>query len=148
MAKLNVPYVLMQNNKSWETMHETNSETNIIDTVIDFLEENAIKLRELGADKIILDPGFGFGKTMEQNYILLAKLHLFQFVEGPLLIGISRKSLITSVLNIKPEDAVSATSALHFFCLNKWAKILRVHDVKEAKQTALLLRMFKDSNSG
>ena len=133
----------MHNSENLKTMHKKNSETNITDTVIEFLEENLQTLRKLGADKIILDPGFGFGKTTEQNYELLANLHLLKIIQGPVLVGISRKSMITTVLNINPKDAVSATSALHLFALNKWAKILRVHDVKEAKETAVLFKTIK-----
>ncbi len=141
VARLNVPYILMHSNKSLETLHEKkiNTDDNIHQALITFFESRIKKLNKLGFSQIIIDPGIGFGKTIEQNYELVRHSELFNTFNQPIMIGVSRKSMITQVLNVKPKDALNATSVLHVFCLAEGAKILRVHNVKEAKQTALLV---------
>ena len=93
------------------------------------------QLRDLGVKDIILDPGFGFGKTMEHNYELLSHLEEFRIFELPLLVGVSRKSMIYRLLDITPQEALNGTTVLDTICLLKGADILRVHDVKEAVET-------------
>jgi len=93
------------------------------------------KLRTLGLKDIIIDPGFGFGKEIDHNFRLLKSLHAFKILDVPILAGISRKSFIYKTLNTSPEEALTGTIALHMIALQQGAKILRVHDVKEAVQT-------------
>ena len=100
-------------------------------------------LRNMGVSDIILDPGFGFSKTVEQNYELFAHLDDFQIFEMPLLVGISRKSMIWRKLEITPENALNGTTALHMMALDKGTGILRVHDVKEAVETVKLFMSVK-----
>jgi dihydropteroate synthase len=96
------------------------------------------QLRSLGVEDIILDPGFGFGKTVAHNYALLNNLHVFRMTELPILAGISRKSMICKVLGVKPENALNGTTALHMVALQQGARLLRVHDVKEAIEVVKL----------
>ena len=100
-------------------------------------------LRSLGVKDVIVDPGFGFGKTIDQNYTLLKKLNVFSIMEVPVLVGLSRKSMIYKLLNISAESALSATAALHWKALDGGASILRVHDVKEAME---VLRLWNKIN--
>lgn len=144
VAKLNVPYILMHNNSSFKTMHDKRTENaNLNNEIIDFFKERISKLKGLGFSKIILDPGFGFGKTQEQNYGMVRDLGLQSIFEEPFLVGVSRKSMVTKLFGIKAEESVAATSVVHVFCLLEGARILRVHDVKEAKQTVELVNRFK-----
>ena len=139
VARLNVPYILMHSNKTPETMHNKNIKGDINEALITYFKSKIKSLTKLGFSKIIIDPGIGFGKTLEQNYKLTGHLQLENIFEQPIMMGISRKSMITKALDIKSKDALNATSVLHVFCLLSGAKILRVHEVKEAKQTALLV---------
>ncbi len=109
--------------------------------VLDFFIHEIGKLRAMNIKDIIIDPGFGFGKTVEHNYELLKKLHVFKMLEVPILAGISRKSMICKVLKINPSKALNGTTALHMIALQQGAKILRVHDVKEAVECIRLFRM-------
>jgi len=104
-----------------------------------YFSERAAAARALGINDIIVDPGFGFAKTLEQNYEVMQKLELFQMLELPLLIGISRKSMIYKALDINAEMALNGTTVLNTIALSKGAKILRVHDVKEAVESIQLL---------
>ena len=120
-----VPYIL------------TSQEPTLRDTLL-FFSKEVERLRSLGHKDIILDPGFGFGKTVEQNYELLSQLERLQVMELPVLVGLSRKSMIYKPLGITPNEALNGTTALHTVALMKGASILRVHDVKEAVQTLRL----------
>ncbi len=131
VAKLKVPYVLMHMQGKPENMQDAPVYEQIMEEVIDFFIQKVARLRELGVVDIVLDPGFGFGKTVAHNYELLAKLHQFQILDLPILAGVSRKSMICKVLKVKPENALNGTTALHMVALQQGAKILRVHDVKE-----------------
>ncbi len=144
VARLNVPYILMHINGDLKTMHEKIITDDIAETINEFFAKQINKLRDKGFNKIIIDPGIGFGKTIEQNYEIINNIFQIDFWDLPILIGISRKSFITKSLNIKTEDALQATSALHNICIDNGAKILRVHDVKEAKQLIELKRKFKE----
>ena len=129
--------------RSVETMH---LQCQYEDVVADTIKNMAVKLyalRNLGVSDIILDPGFGFSKTVEQNYELFVHLDDFQIFEMPLLVGISRKYMIWRKLEITPENALNGTTALHMMALDKGADILRVHDVKEAVETVKLFMSVK-----
>lgn len=117
ISRLRVPYILMA------------SEPTLRDTLL-FFAERVQQLRDMGQKDIILDPGFGFGKTLEENYALLASMEKLQVMELPLLVGVSRKSMIYKLLGCQPFEALNGTTALHAIALMKGASILRVHDVK------------------
>lgn len=138
VAELNVPYILMHIQGTPQTMQVDPQYKNATQEVKTFFEERIGILNKKGFKKIILDPGFGFGKTIEHNYQLLREMDQFQSLGLPVLAGISRKSMIYKLLNIKAEDSLNGTSVLNIFALQKGAKILRVHDVKEAKQVVQL----------
>jgi dihydropteroate synthase len=112
--------------------------TNVVVDVMRFFSERLEKIRAMGINDVIIDPGFGFGKAVEHNYALLNQLADFALLELPILVGVSRKSMINKVLGTKPENALNGTTALHAFALERGANILRVHDVKEAKQVVTL----------
>jgi len=110
----------------------------VVREVLDFFIAEIGKLRHLGVKDIVVDPGFGFGKTVGHNFGLLKKMHVFHMLEVPVLAGISRKSMICKVLGVNPEQALNGTTALHVVALQQGAKILRAHDVLEAVQTIRL----------
>ena len=132
VARLHVPYILMS------------TEASIRQMLLTFASE-VQQLRDLGVKDIILDPGFGFGKTLEQNYQLLAELEKLHVMELPLLVGISRKSMIYKLLNLTPEESLNGTTALHTMALMKGASILRVHDVREAVECVKLCNKLSNS---
>lgn len=132
IAKYKVPYIMMHMRGTPKTMQSKTSYTNLVKEVILYFSEQLAKARELGIHDIIIDPGFGFSKTLDQNYELLGQLDLLKTLKLPILSGISRKSMIYKTLNVTPDQALNGTSALHMFALIKGTKILRVHDVKEA----------------
>ncbi len=138
VAELDVPYILMHIQGTPQTMQVDPQYKNVTQEVKNFFEERIEELNKKGLKKIILDPGFGFGKTIEHNYQLLREMDQFQSLGLPVLAGISRKSMIYKLLNIKAKDSLNETSILNTFALQKGAKILRVHDVKEAKQVVQL----------
>lgn len=132
IAKLNVPYVMMHIKGTPQTMQSLAQYTNVTQEVFQFLLERSHALKQLGVHDVILDPGFGFAKDLEQNYQLMRELDQFQKIGLPILVGISRKSMINKVLNTKAAEALNGTTALNSNALQKGASILRVHDVKEA----------------
>lgn len=132
IGELQVPYVLMHMQKRPENMQNAPAYENVTQEVLDFLIAETDKLRKHGVKDIIIDPGFGFGKTIEHNYELLRSLHVFQILDLPVLAGISRKSMVYKLLGTDPDHALNGTTALHMIALQQGAKILRVHDVKEA----------------
>lgn len=134
VAEMNVPYILMHMKGTPQTMQKNPHYENVTLEINQFFAQKINELRELGINDIILDPGFGFGKTVEQNYELLKNLNLIGFDEFPLLVGVSRKSMITKFLNIHQNEALNGTTVLNTLALQKGANILRVHDVKEAKE--------------
>ncbi|MEI8115145.1 MAG: dihydropteroate synthase [Bacteroidia bacterium] len=139
MARLKVPYILMHIKGIPETMHLSPSYNNVLKEIIAFFSERINHLHSLGLSDIIIDPGFGFGKTTEHNFSLMEDLNIFQTFDNPLLIGISRKSMIWKTLQSTPEKALNGTIALNTLALLAKANILRVHDVKEAKDCIRLL---------
>lgn len=142
VADLDVPYVLMHMQGTPDTMQQNPHYTDVVTEVLDFFIQKIEVLRGLGVKDIVMDPGFGFGKTIEHNFTLLKNLHVFQDVLGlPLLVGLSRKSMICKPLNIKPSEALNGTTALHVLALQQGANILRVHDVREAMEVVRLVRL-------
>jgi dihydropteroate synthase len=119
-------------------MQENPAYKDIALEVLDFMIEQVGQLRALGVKDICVDPGFGFGKSLEHNYQLLKKMHIFKILELPILAGISRKSMIYKLLNTTPDKALNGTSALHMIALQEGARILRVHDVREAVEVVQL----------
>lgn len=139
IAKLKIPYVLMHMQGTPQTMQENPSYESVVNDVFNFLKKRLIQLNRLGIHDIILDPGFGFGKSVEHNYQLLQHLSVLRTLGLPVLAGLSRKSMICKVLHVNPANALNGTTALHAVALLQGAKILRVHDVKEAVETIELM---------
>ncbi len=133
-----VPYVVMHMRGTPENMQHQVEYQDVTLEVLDFLIEKVTFLRKQGLVDIIVDPGFGFGKTLTQNYELLNRLHVFKMLEAPIMAGISRKSMIYKLLNRQPSEALAGTIALNWVALEQGAKILRVHDVREAMDTIQL----------
>lgn len=141
VGKLKTPYVAMHMLNTPATMQQSPEYEDVCETVLRFFIDRLALCREAGILDVILDPGFGFGKTVEHNYELLKNMELFRVLELPILAGISRKSMIYKPLEIKPKEALNGTTALHMICLQQGARILRVHDVKEAVETITLWKM-------
>jgi len=135
IASANIPYVLMHLRGVPSNMQNNTTYKDVSLDVLDFLILKYQALKEFGVKDIIIDPGFGFGKDVVQNYKLLQNLSVFKILECPLMVGLSRKSMIYKVIEGTPEDALHGTTALHFFSLQQGALILRVHDVKPAMDT-------------
>lgn len=138
IAKYNVPYVMMHMRGNPQTMQSLTQYDDIIKEILFYFSEKVKKARALGINDLILDPGFGFAKTTDQNYEVMQKMELFNLLELPVLAGISRKSMIYKTLNITPQESLNATTFLNTIALTKGAKILRVHDVKEAVECVTL----------
>jgi dihydropteroate synthase len=134
IAKYNVPYIMMHMRGTSDNMQTLTSYENIVKEILFYFSEKVAIARSFGINDLIVDPGFGFAKTLDQNYEVLQKLELFEMLELPLLVGFSRKSMIYKSLEISPENALNGTTVLNTIALTKGAKILRVHDVKEAKE--------------
>lgn len=142
IAHLQVPYILMHTSGKPEHMQKNPIYDNVVKDVIYFLSKQLDRLNHLGVNDVIIDPGFGFGKTMEHNYKILKHLDHFQFLETPIMVGISRKSMIYKPLNITPNESLYGTVALNMLALTKGAIMLRVHDVKQAKEIIKLHQLF------
>jgi len=138
VARLKVPYVLMHMRGTPKTMSTETHYEDMMTEVIDHLQQRISKLRALNVTDIIVDPGFGFAKTVEQNFSLLLNLEKLSILERPLLAGLSRKSMIWRTLQTDPDGALNGTTALNTIALLKGADILRVHDVKEAREVIKL----------
>jgi len=138
VAKYNVPYIMMHMRGTPETMQKMTNYDNIVKEMLFYFSERVAQARSLGINDLIIDPGFGFAKTLEQNYEVLQKLELFEMLELPLLAGVSRKSMIYKTLNSSADEALNGTTVLNTIALIKGAKILRVHDVKEAVECVTL----------
>jgi dihydropteroate synthase len=132
VAKLNVPYILMHMKATPKTMQKEAIYEDITLEILDFFIEKIGILRGLGVKDIVVDAGFGFGKTVAQNFELLRKLSVFKILDCPILAGLSRKTMIWKTLDIEANDALNGTTAANMLALMQGAKILRVHDVKEA----------------
>ncbi len=142
VARYGVPYVMMHNRGVLDAMMSNTEYENVAKEVTQYLVARADYARRRGVENIILDPGFGFAKTTEQNYALLAGMERIVATGYPVLAGLSRKSMIYKVLGVDPQGALNGTTALHWECLRKGAKILRVHDVREAAETIKLFEYY------
>lgn len=143
VADLNVPYIMMHMQGTPQDMQRHPHYDNLLKEVFQYFARKVQQLRDLGVKDIILDPGFGFGKTLEHNYELLAHLEEFRIFELPLLVGVSRKSMIYRLLGTTPQESLNGTTVLDTICLLKGADILRVHDVKEAVETVRIVEATK-----
>jgi dihydropteroate synthase len=139
VAELKVPYIAMHMRGTPQTMTQHTIYENLIKDIADYFHKKVNAFHQLGIKDVIIDPGFGFAKTIEQNFELLNHLDYLRITGMPLLVGLSRKSMVWKTLNVTPEEALNGTTALHTMALLKGASILRVHDVKEAVQTIKLL---------
>ena len=139
MGTLNVPYILMHMRGVPQTMLQHTDYENFIQDIWYYFSQKRAKLNMLGVNDVIIDPGFGFSKTLEQNYRLMAYLKYFHIFDEPILVGISRKSMIYKLLGTSPEESLNGTSILHTVALLSGASFLRVHDVKEAVECVTIV---------
>jgi len=146
VAELNVPYIMMHMQGTPQNMQRHPHYDNLLKEVFLYFAQKVQQLRDMGMKDIILDPGFGFGKTVEHNYELLAHLEEFRIFELPLLVGVSRKSMIYRLLGNTPQDALNGTTVLDTICLLKGADILRVHDVREAVETVKIVEAMRTNS--
>jgi len=140
MAQLGIPYIIMHMQGTPSNMQDDPVYENVVDELLQFFAERVNKLRLLGVNDIVIDPGFGFGKTLEQNYELLGQFESFRILELPLMAGISRKSMIYKLLDSEPDHALNGTTAAHMAVLLKGASLIRVHDVKAAVETVKIFQ--------
>jgi dihydropteroate synthase len=138
VGKYNVPYIMMHLRGNPKTMQSLTNYDDIVKEILFYFSERVAEARRFGINDLILDPGFGFAKTTDQNFEVFQKMELFKMLELPLLIGVSRKSMIYKTLDTKIEKALNGTTILNTLALTKGAKILRVHDVKEAMECVTL----------
>lgn len=148
VARLGVPYILMHMKGTPQTMQQAPHYDDLMKEIILYFAEKIQKLRDLGQKDIILDPGYGFAKTIEHNYELLAHQEMLHVFELPLLVGISRKSMIFRLLGSSPEESLNGTSVLNTIALQKGASILRVHDVKECVEVVKIVKMMENGLLG
>lgn len=146
VADLNVPYILMHMRGNPQTMKNFTKYENLITDIVDDLQRKVLKLQSFGVNDIIIDPGFGFAKTVNQNYKLLNKLDYFKVLELPVLVGVSRKSFIYKTLGCQSEDAKNGSTVIHTLAILNGAQILRVHDVKEAVEVVKLVTKYNLSD--
>jgi dihydropteroate synthase len=147
IAEIQVPYVLMHMQGIPKTMQQNPNYNDITNEVIEHLMRNVNTLQSKGVEDVIIDPGFGFGKTLEQNYQLFNNLDAFSIFEKPLLIGISRKSMITRLFDCNADEASNGSSILHTIALQNGANILRVHDVKPAMEAIRIVNKLNEMQS-
>ena len=147
ISEINLPYVMMHMQGTPETMQLQPAYNNVVDDIMDFFRISLEKFNKSGVNQIILDPGFGFGKTIEHNYTLLRQLNSFKSLGQPILVGLSRKSMINRLLEINPQEALHATGVLNTLALLKGADILRVHDVREAGQVIKVVKAYQEAQS-
>lgn len=148
VAKLGVPYILMHMKGTPQTMQQAPHYDDLMKEIMLYFAEKIQKLRDLGQKDIILDPGYGFAKTIEHNYELLGHQEMLHVFELPLLVGISRKSMIFRLLGSSPEESLNGTSVLNTIALQKGASILRVHDVKECVEVVKIVKMMENNLLG
>ena len=143
IARLGIPYIIMHMKGTPKNMQAAPHYDNLLKEIFYYFSEKVQKLRNLGVKDIIIDPGFGFGKTIEHNYELMNHLEEFRLFEVPLLVGVSRKSMIYKLLGVNPEEALNGTTTLNTIALLKGANILRVHDIKVAMETIKIVQKMK-----
>lgn len=142
VATLGVPFIAMHMKGVPETMHQSIQHENIVTDVLDFFISKISQCRDAGIADIIIDPGFGFGKTIAHNFQILKSLEIFKMLGKPVMTGISRKSTIYKTLEINADDALNGTTVMNTIALLNGANILRVHDVKEAREAVILLQAY------
>ena len=145
IAKHNIPYIIMHMQNTPKDMQKNPRYSNVVNEVLFFFEKKIKKLKSLNISTIIIDPGFGFGKTLEHNYQLLNNLNAFNKFNLPILVGTSRKSMIYNLLDTTAEEALNGTSVINTIALQNGANILRVHDVKEAKESIKITTFAKNN---
>ena len=143
IAQLGIPYIIMHMKGTPQDMQISPTYAHFLKEAFYYFSEKVQRLRDLGVKDIIIDPGFGFGKTLEHNYELMNHLEEFSLFELPLLVGVSRKSMIYKLLGTTPEEALNGTTSLHTIALLKGSNILRVHDVKEAVESIKIVQKMK-----
>lgn len=143
VATLQVPYICMHMKGTPETMQQNATYEDVVKEVLDFFIQKIADCTRAGIKDIIIDPGFGFAKTIQHNFILLKNLAVFKMLDKPILAGISRKSTVYKTLNITADEALNGTTVLNTLAILNGASILRVHDVKQAKETIQLLGRYK-----
>ena len=146
VARLGVPYIMMHMQGTPQTMHKNPHYDNLLKEIFIYFARKIQQLRDLGVKDIIIDPGFGFGKTLGHNYELMAHLEEFSVFGLPLLVGVSRKSMIYRLLGGTPEESLNGTAVLDTIALMKGADILRVHDVREAVEAVKIVKRVTDCN--
>jgi dihydropteroate synthase len=147
VARLKVPYVLMHLRGTPQTMATFTQYENLIKEMIDYFHQKLYVLKQLNVVDVLIDPGFGFAKDVKQNFELLSSLSAFKMLGRPLLVGLSRKSMIWKTLNVNPEEALNGTTVLNTFALLQGASIVRVHDVRPAVEAIKLLANIQIGNS-
>ena len=147
VSSLDVPYIAMHMQGTPKTMQNNPSYQNVFSDVFAALEQFCNRATQLGIEQLIIDPGFGFGKTLSHNYQLLNQLEKFHLLGYPLLVGVSRKSMIQQILSVDAENALNGTTAIHTIAVQKGTSILRVHDVKEAVQVFQLVNYLNHQES-
>jgi dihydropteroate synthase len=143
VARLGVPYILMHMKGTPATMKMETHYDNILLNMWEYFRDRTWQARQAGIKELIIDPGFGFAKTIDQNYYILENLAYFHSLNLPLLVGLSRKSMVYKRLNTEPSEAINGSTVLHTLALNKGVEILRVHDVKEAREAVALVNFTK-----
>jgi dihydropteroate synthase len=143
VAKLNVPYIIMHMRGNPSNMMDKTDYENIIEEMDNYFSEKIELAKSFGINDIIIDPGFGFAKTTKQNFDILKNLTYLKKLNKPLLVGVSRKSMIYKTLNLSPIDSLNGSTVLHTISLLKGANIIRVHDVKEANECIRLVNELK-----
>ncbi len=146
VAELQIPYIMMHMKGNPQSMQSLAQYENVVKEILFYFSEKVAQARSLGINDLIIDPGFGFAKTLEQNFEVMNNLDLFQMLELPMLVGISRKSMIYKTLETEPDFALNGTTVLNTIALQKGANILRVHDVKEAVEAIRLVSKLPASN--
>ena len=145
ISGLNVAYVLMHMRGTPQTMQNNLQYEDVVSDVLHFLEKRLAQLHLLGVNDVVIDPGFGFAKTLDQNYVLMNKLDYFKQLNAPVMVGISRKSMLNKLLGIDANEALNATTAANMLALMGGASILRVHDVKEAIQAIKVYKKYLEA---
>lgn len=144
VARLRVPYIIMHMQGTPQTMQQEPKYGDVLHDVLASLARRVGELHDKGIPDIIIDPGFGFGKTLEQNYRLMEHLEKFHLLDSPLLVGVSRKSMVYRLLGVTPEEALNGTTSLHTVALMKGAHILRVHDVEACRQCVEIVNKLRE----
>ncbi len=146
VAELQVPYIAMHKQGNPKTMQQDPQYKDVLLDILEYFSQKTELFRSMGIQNVIIDPGFGFGKTVEHNYRLMKNLKLFHSFERPVLVGVSRKSMICKLLKVDPKDALNGSTVLHTIALLQGAHIIRVHDVKEAREAVKIVQQLTIDN--